>query len=669
MTTVKTGEYRLPAALIGAENPLPFFKNRERNSDIATDGTLSEDELKYLGWETEFRILPYTMQDNYRRDLNLHTFTSVELESDRYHVVLLPELGARVVSLFDKEQQRELLFKNPKFQPANLSIRNAWFSGGIEWNIGHLGHTFTTCSPVHAARIEDPDGNAGVRIFDYERCKGLFWQIDLYLLDTPVGLTAHVKIINPNNETVPMYWWTNIAVPEKKGGRVIAPADRMIYKLPGKHGFGAKELPLLPSIENLDGTYALNHPISNEFFFQCKETQNPWEVLAYPDGNMFLEYSTAALKARKLFCWGTGQGGRHWQEYLNDSNDYLEIQAGLTPVQSCSIPMPAHSVWQWTQVFGSLKGTPGKLHSETWIEAYSEVSRQLASVEGYRELDAINQSLSEPAGRAPVEMLFCASGWGRLEIERMSSNGIELEELQSVPFPVESLGEQQEAWYSLLKSGTFQCNDENSFTWMVQPEWKELLESLPDAKLDWLGNLHLGVMYMELGDVENAKLFWNRSIELSPNALAYRCLAFCAAQDENLGKAVSLMQEALESADEMLLQRSLAVELLRMLMNQEQWDTIESVYTSLSPEIQTHETIQICYVTALVKLNKFNNVESILDNDFALIREGEISLSNLWNEMWARRIALENSETLSDKHFAEAADRYPPPYRIDFRMI
>jgi hypothetical protein len=61
------------------------------------------DRLDGFGRETGFRILPYNKHDRYSR-----TLTDLDI-------------------------------------PA---IRDTWFSGGIEWNIGHFGHTVHTCSPV-----------------------------------------------------------------------------------------------------------------------------------------------------------------------------------------------------------------------------------------------------------------------------------------------------------------------------------------------------------------------------------------------------------------------------------------------------------------------------------------------------------------------------------------
>ena len=103
------------------------------------------------------------------------------LENEHLKATFLPELGGRLYSLVAKPGERELLFRNPLFQPANLAIRNAWFAGGIEWNVGQFGHTFTTCAPLFAAEIVGPAGEPGLRLYEFERCKRLFWQVDFYL--------------------------------------------------------------------------------------------------------------------------------------------------------------------------------------------------------------------------------------------------------------------------------------------------------------------------------------------------------------------------------------------------------------------------------------------------------------------------------------------------------
>ena len=124
----------------------------------------------------------------------------------------LSELGGRLYSLFDKENQQELLFTNPILQFANLSILNAWFSGGIEWNMGQYGHTFGTCSPVHVAKLIDETGNEFIRIYDYERTRNFYWAIDCHLPTGAKNLRVHVRIINDRAEMTPMYWLSLIHI-------------------------------------------------------------------------------------------------------------------------------------------------------------------------------------------------------------------------------------------------------------------------------------------------------------------------------------------------------------------------------------------------------------------------------------------------------------------------
>ncbi|WP_344841667.1 DUF5107 domain-containing protein [Nonomuraea dietziae] len=53
----------------------------------------------------------------------------------------MPGLGGRLWSLVELSTGRELLHRNPVIQPANLALRDAWFAGGVEWNLGTTGPT------------------------------------------------------------------------------------------------------------------------------------------------------------------------------------------------------------------------------------------------------------------------------------------------------------------------------------------------------------------------------------------------------------------------------------------------------------------------------------------------------------------------------------------------
>ena len=128
------------------------------------------------------------------------------MENDFIKAEFLPDWGGRLWSLVDKTEGRELLYKNEVLQPANLAIRNAWFSGGIEWNVGQYGHAFTTCSTVGFASVRASDGEEFLRMYSYERCKDFFWQIDFHLPPSSRFLYAHPVIFNINDEPLSVYY-------------------------------------------------------------------------------------------------------------------------------------------------------------------------------------------------------------------------------------------------------------------------------------------------------------------------------------------------------------------------------------------------------------------------------------------------------------------------------
>src|SRR5690606_10169149 len=95
-------------------------------------------------------IYPYTMQDMVSTEKEDRTYQALFLENEYLKVTCLPELAGRIFSVLDKTTGEEMFHKNPVVKPGMISMRGAWFSGGIEWNTGPHGHSVTIVSPVNA---------------------------------------------------------------------------------------------------------------------------------------------------------------------------------------------------------------------------------------------------------------------------------------------------------------------------------------------------------------------------------------------------------------------------------------------------------------------------------------------------------------------------------------
>ena len=286
---------------------------------------LGEEEELYEGYGRIESAYPYRQRNGYSRKLKEEEVQTAVLENSLLKAVFLTGYGGRLWELWDKATGKNLLYTNDILRFSNLAVRNAWFSGGIEWNIGIIGHTPFTTEPLYIARTETESGVPVLRMYEYERIRDVTYQMDFWLEEESPGLNCRIRIVNEKTEIVPMYWWSNIAVPEFEGGRVIVPAksaytctEKLVHKV---------EIPLVGGIDITDYKKI---PKSVDYFFELEEDSPKYIANVDKDGYGLLQLSTARLRSRKLFSWGNQAGSNHWQEYLTENaGRYLEIQAGL----------------------------------------------------------------------------------------------------------------------------------------------------------------------------------------------------------------------------------------------------------------------------------------------------------------------------------------------------
>ena len=662
MTDLRVEPYVIPAADLGPENPLPIFRAAEadRKVDFAANNVPEEDRPG-LGWQTGFRVLPYRMQDGYNRLRQPRSFLALVLENEFLKVTVLPEVGGMVTSIIHKPLGRELLYCNPVFQPGNLALRNAWVSGGIEWNTAQLGHHYLTCSPVHAARVMGTSGEPVLRLYAWERVKCFPYQIDLHLPPASAFLFAHVRLINPHDHEIPMYWWTNMGVPEYPGGRVLCPADTAY------HGAEVMECPV---IKGIDHSYCTRVNSAYDLFFRIPQEQRPWVALIDREGRGVVHTSTGRLKGRKMFAWGMGPGSRRWNDYLSvPDNPFQEIQAGLAYTQGHLVPMPAETEWTWTEAIGYFESDPAVTHADDWRKAYAEADRILEACLPKDAVGSFHTEATEVERCEPAEVLFKGLGWGALENRRCAAAGVASAIPAELPFGEADLGEEQAPWLALLKTGGLPARDpqDEPGHYMIQDEWRVLLEeSATGGKSDdWLAWLHLGVMKMEAYDTEGAREAWNQSLECAENAWALRNLSVLATRSGDNETACNLLRRALEIGPVV---PALAAEYGNLLLQLERLDALQDFLGRLSEEVRSHERVLLLGARAALHRDDFAQVEAVLQHEFATIQEGEVSLSDLWFALQEKKLSAAEGVPIDEALRERVRAEFPPPRAIDFRM-
>lgn len=667
MTQLQLEPYRLPGSPVGTENPLPHFRDRSPDSSIRFGAFLPFDERTYKGWRTGFRVLPYRMQDDYTRARRPMEFPGVVLENEHLRATFLPSVGGKLMSLVHKPSSRELLDRNPVFQPANLALRNAWTSGGIEWNAGQLGHHYLTCAPMYAARVRGTQGDPVLRIYEFDRVKGFVYQLDFHLPPQSEFLFARVRIVNPNAHEIPMYWWTNIAVPETEHTRVLVPAEEAV-RFNVEKGL---ELAHMPELDGFDASYPLRAPRACEYFFRILENQRRWVAAVEQDGRGFIQASTSRLMGRKLFCWGAGPGGRHWQEFLAaPGRAYIEIQAGLARTQLESLPMPANTEWTWTEAFGAVELAPSRVQAAPWTQAWNEAQANLDRRLPQARLDEYETAFGLIARQPAEEQIFAGSAWGALENCRRAKA-----QLPPLPkellFPESALGGEQRFWLALAQTGALPepapQDDPGAY---MGDEWRTMLEqsvTMPQGA-HWASWLHLGVMRHEALDFDGARAAWSESLKWAPNAWALRNLAMMEAHDRRFGTAADLMEMAWNLGPQIA---PLAIECAQMLLNAGRAAETRRFIAGLPEQLRTHERLRMIAARAgfdCVPLAELEpELNALFATEVASIREGEASLSDIWFELQERKLAAKEGLPIDEALRKRVRKEYPPPKHIDFR--
>lgn len=661
MTNLRVEPFILPAANLGLENPLPVFRDPNIGHPVDFEANhIPPEDREGLGWATGSRVLPYRIQDGYDRAREPREFLSVVLENEFLRVRVLPEVGGKVWSIFAKPENRELLLSNPVYQPGNLALRNAWTSGGIEWNIGQVGHHYHTCETLHAGVLDGPGGAPVLRLYAWERVKRVPYHLDLCLPGGARFLYVRVRIINPHDHDLPMYWWTNMGVPEYPGGRVIAPADTAY------HGLKVWDCPV---INGIDYSYCTQIKRSYDLFFRILPGRRPWEVSLDRNGAGILHTSTARLRGRKLFAWGMNQGGRRWQEFLHAPGyNNKEIQAGLAYTQSHSARMPAGAQWTWTEAMGYFAMNSRKAHSADWQEAYTAAGEVLESALPRAEVERMDGALAEIAGK-PVRRLICRGpGWAALELQRAAKQGDNAGIPSELSFEADDLTPAQMPWLALLEQGALPETDPKAEPghFQIQSEWQALLEnSLTRGGDHWLTWFHLGVMKLEAGDADGARSAWETSLRRRPSSWAWRNLAVWHLRQGDVAAAAAAYEQALRTGSAPV---AIAVEYSRHLLRINDVPALGALLARLPDEMRGHERLRLAAAWVALHEGRFDEVRVALRGQFATIQEGERSLSDLWFALHEREAAKEAGTEVNEALKARVRQECPPPWEIDFRM-
>ncbi|HWU31498.1 MAG TPA: DUF5107 domain-containing protein, partial [Marmoricola sp.] len=466
MTATLTVEnITLPVAPIGPPNPLPLVVPVDLGI-YEPDGSLPPEVETNMRFGRVANVFPYLRQDNYTRARELAPVNVAVLENPHLRATFALGYGGRLLSLVQKQTDNELLFRNPVMQPANLALRNAWIAGGVEWNIGVRGHSPHTSSPTYAGLVRTEHLGDVLRLWEYERIRRVVYQIDFALAPHDPMLVWRTRIRNVTNRSTAMYWWTNIAVPEK-GTRVFAPANTGI-----RTSYDGR-------LERVDlTTNGYTRPSESRFaadLFYESESDRPWIAAIDEQGTGVAHVSSRELFGRKLFVWGGTRAGDQWNRWLatERAGRYAEIQAGLTTTQYEHLPMAPRAEWTWTEALAPVRTVPAAGSSD-WATAVSAVAQDVERQLPAASIESIARSFRIHEDDDPV-LLASGSTW--FHAERLAASGTDRPpRLAGTPF-TDAPDAETQYWHDLA-TGLHITPDTRTApaSYVAGDHWLELLQ-------------------------------------------------------------------------------------------------------------------------------------------------------------------------------------------------
>jgi len=667
MTRIYPASRSLCVSRLGRANPLPQFRlTRRADGSVQPHPSLSPEETAGVFAWGSHPILPYLLQDDYDRSQAAGELPTLHIENDALRLTVYPTLGGRLASLYDRQAGREVLFDNPVFQPANLAVLNAWFSGGVEWNGLIPGHSPFTCAPVFAGLVQTGRGTL-VRLYEFERIREAVWQVDLYLPPDDGRVWVHGRLLNPNPYPIRAYWWTNVAVPLLPGTRVLAAADYCIeHVAPDNH---LEALPF-PAAHGFDGSYPEYYGYAASVFFRPQRSAaplRPWLAALRADGYGLLHVSTPALPGRKMFVFGQHAGGRRWMDFLSlpGQGAYIEVQAGALPTQDQEFIIGPGAAYEWTECLAPFTADPAIVHHPDFDAAWHTIDALAQSAFTQDTLYAMDAWLHAQVDTPITELLHTGEPWGGLH-ERLTGQRISAGLTWSLP----RLPESVRSWHELLGDGRFSAATlaEAPRTWAVSPRWIDRLAASREAHgTTWLHELCLGVAWLNEGEIAIARSHFTASLSEQDNFHAQRGLALIAYHvDGDVEAATAHYLAGWELAGT---PTALAVEICRFLQETGQSEELEGFLARLPEAIRSHERIALARGQVALRRGELEVLRQVLDREFATVREGEALLTELWFGLHIAEAEAGFGRPLNETERAAVSAAHPMPYHLDFRMV
>ncbi|MCG8306805.1 MAG: DUF5107 domain-containing protein [Cytophagales bacterium] len=268
----------------------------------------------------------------------LKKYDMIKLENAYLSVIICPDLGGKVYSIFHKESGREILYVPDVIRASRILPRFSFVAGGIEVSFP-ISHT-PSQNEIVCCDIHKGNDRIYVAVGEREIKYGMQWTVEYSLGQHDRFITQRTVFKNPTQEAHPWMSWSNAAVPAFEdtefhfpGGTVLMHSDALKTIDWESEGPTANR-----DIRMMTGYFWLNPDVNA---FGCYSCSNKTGL--YHTGER------EQVPGIKLWSYGCGRDLDWAYAHALKKQPYLEIQAGPIIDQSVRKQLPPGQVHQHTE--------------------------------------------------------------------------------------------------------------------------------------------------------------------------------------------------------------------------------------------------------------------------------------------------------------------------------
>lgn len=270
------------------------------------------------------RLYPYNRFDGYTDKGKMQEWEMIVMENEHIKLWINPSVGGKIWGAIEKSTGKEFIYFNHVAKFRDVAMRGPWTSGGMEVNMGIIGHTPSCSAPVDHALRENADGSVSCFIGATDWPSRTNWMVEIILPADTAYFTTRSSWYNNSRLEQSYYQWNNIGVKAAGNLEYINPGHQRIG-----HDGKTFDWPIdeqgheISLYEKNDfGEYKSYHIFGSYADF--------WGCYWHNDQFGFGHSATYDDKpGKKIWIWGLSRYGMIWEHLLTDTDgQYTEVQSG-----------------------------------------------------------------------------------------------------------------------------------------------------------------------------------------------------------------------------------------------------------------------------------------------------------------------------------------------------